>query len=100
MEQVHELQDQELPLVGEQEPQALEPHQVQALLAQAEAQMVWLEARVRVLAGLLAQVQVEVQALAQAVPQAVGLEQALAQELVEGQDLQALPLLSLYQSLE
>ena len=120
-EQVQELQDQELPLVVEQEPQALEPQQVQALLAQAQEQLLWLEARVQALAGLLGQVQAEVLGLAQAVglpqeqvaqaleqvveviplgqavPQAVGLEQALGQELVEAEDLQALPLLSLYQ---
>jgi hypothetical protein len=119
--QVQELQDQELPLVVEQEPQALEPQQVQALLAQAQEQLLWLEARVQALAGLLGQVQVEVLELARAVglpqeqvaraveqvvevlplgqvaPQAVGLEQALGQELVEAEDLQALPLLSLYQ---
>jgi hypothetical protein len=121
MEQVRELQDQEFPLVEEQEPLLLGPQQVQALLVQVQGQVQWLEHRVQVLVGLLAQVQVEVLGLAQAVglpreqvaqaqqlvvevlplgqavQQAVGLEQALGQELVEGQDLQPLPLLSLYQ---
>ena len=103
--------------------EALVEAEVQALLGQARVQVQSLEAQVRALAALLVQAQVAVQELvegllqeeelglaeeaqelvvtvlplAQVGQQAVGLEQALAQELAEGQDLQALPLLSLYQ---
>ena len=103
--------------------EALVEAEVQALLGQARVQVQSLEAQVQALAGLLAQAQVAVQELvegllqeeelslaeeeqelvvtvlplAQAAQQGVGLEQALGQELAEGQDLRALPLLSLYQ---
>jgi hypothetical protein len=125
MEQVQELKDQELPLEEQElgQAEALVEAEVQALLGQARVQLQALEAQVRVLAALLVQAQVAVQELvegllqeeelaqveeaqelvvsvfplAQAQPQAVGLEQALGQELVEVEDLQALPLLSLYQ---
>lgn len=108
------------------EAQALEQEQVEALLVRARGQLLALEARVQALAGLLEQVQAEVEDLAealqqealveeqeeeqaeeqvvvqvlqlvQAAPQEVGLEQALAQELAETEDLKVLPLLSLYQ---
>jgi hypothetical protein len=125
MEQVQELKDQELPLEEQElgQAEALVEAEVQALLGQARVQLQSLEAQVRVLAALLVQAQVAVQELvegllqeeeltqveeaqelvvsvfplAQAQPQAVGLEQALGRELVEVEDLQALPLLSLYQ---
>ena len=123
--QVQELQDQELPLREEQEQVlaealALGQEQAQALLVQAQGRVLALEARVQALAGLLEQVQVEVEdlvealqqealveeepevvvqvlQLAQAAPQEGGLEQALAQELAETEDLRVVPLLSLYQ---
>lgn len=123
--QVQELEDQELPLEEQElaQAEALVEAQVQALLGQARVQVQSLEAQVLALAGLLVQAQVAVQELvegllqeeelglaeeaqelvvsvlplAQAAQQAVGLEQSLGQELVEAEDLQALPLLSLYQ---
>ena len=60
--QVQELREQELPLVAGRQLQweVLD-------LAQARGQVQALEARVRALAGLLAQVQAEVQGLARAV---------------------------------
>lgn len=123
--QVQELEDQELPLEEQElaQAEALVEAQVQALLGQARVQVQSLEAQVLALAGFLVQAQVAVQELvegllqeeelglaeeaqelvvsvlplAQAAQQAVGLEQSLGQELVEAEDLQALPLLSLYQ---